>query len=300
MSSPALSQWSWLDPALRPASGGDATIPEREASPPNEPTGTDSPPTFNVEIIKLLPGVLHCEIVGGIDGAPRVAQIYTLPERLPCPWPPMGPFAPVRLEDLQMVEVPLDVNLDSKEIPAPDEGVKVVRLRAFEAQTKSFGAKPLSTMTNIATGVPVPSQDANQEQQKRVEECDSENDRDVLDVAALEATVSVPSGKRSGGRKRSINQVGGARDVPEGRTKIKRTYLSDGAATYCTLCGDLLETETDRRNHSSLCGTGRKHISCDLCGAPISRKDAVKRHQGYQICKDARAYYAQYGQYIRS
>lgn len=230
MSSSALSQWSWLDPALRPASGGDATIPEREASPPNEPTGTDSPtaPTFNIESIKLLPGVLHCEIVGGIDGAPRVAQIYTLPERLPCPWPPMGPFAPVRLEDLQMVEVPLDVNLNAKEVSATDEGMKVVKWRAFEPQTKWFGTKPLSTSTNIATDVPVPVQDADQEQQKRVEEGDAKNERDVVDVATLEATVSAPSGKRSGGRKRSIKQVDGAGDVSEGRTKIKRTYVYDG------------------------------------------------------------------------
>ncbi|KAL4258986.1 hypothetical protein AB1N83_011059 [Pleurotus pulmonarius] len=300
MSSSTLSQWAWLDPALRPASDEEAPPCGRESSSPTDLTTTDRPAavTLAPDDVKLLSGALHCEIVDGVDGGPRVAQIYTLPDPLPCPWPPMGPFSPVRLEDLRMTEVPLALILDLKQV---SEGVKVLKWRAFEPQTPSFGATPLSTTTNINAGIPAISQDAKREQ--HAQERKQEKAGDVVDTVdiASDATISTPSKTHKGGRKRAIEGVYGAEELPEGRAKaLKRTYVHDLGSTYCTTCGEYLATDTDRRNHPALCGTGQTHISCNLCGAPMSRRDAVKRHQRFAVCRDARAYYKQHGRYIHS
>lgn len=300
MSSTTLSLWSWLDPALRPASDEEATTSGREPPSPPESTTADSraAASLAIEDIKLLSGALHCEIIDGVNGGPRVAQIYTLPDPLPCPWPPMGPFSPVGLEDLQMIQVPLALILDLQKV---SDGVNVLKWRAFEPQTKLFGSKPLSTTANIDAGAPGLSQDAKQEQ--RIEEGNWENEDGIVDTVDIttDAAMSAPPKKSKGGRKRSIKEVDGAEELLKGSTKaLKRTYIHDVGSTYCTTCGDLLKTDTDRRNHPSLCGTGQKHVSCDLCGAPMSRQDAVKRHQRYPICRDARAYYTQHGRYIHS
>ncbi len=226
MSASILSQWSWLDPALRPATSG------MESSSPTELTTADSPAavTLAPDDVKLLSGALHCEIVEGADGGPRVAQIYTLPDPLPCPWPPMGPFSPVRLEDLRMTEVPLTLILDLKQV---SEGVKVLKWPAFEPQTTPSAVKPLSTTTNIEAGIPAISQDAKQ----RIKECVQEKDEDVVDTVdiALDATTSAPSKTRKGGRKRAIEGVEGPEELPEGRTKaLKRTYIHELVGTLRT------------------------------------------------------------------
>lgn len=234
MSSSMLYQWSWLDPTLRPASDEDTTTFGREASPPKEPSVADRPAaaTLTIEDIEVLSGVLHCEIVDSVSGGRRVAQVYTLPDPLPCPWPPMGPFSTVRLEDLQMREVPLDVILDLKKV---SDGVEVLKWRAFEPQTKSFGAKPLSTTTNTDAGIPVLSQDAKQEQRLREGKQGDEDDVvDAVDIAT-NGTISAPSKNRTGGQKRAIEEVDGAAELPERRTKTaKRKYIHDVVGTLRT------------------------------------------------------------------
>ncbi|KDQ22544.1 hypothetical protein PLEOSDRAFT_171897 [Pleurotus ostreatus PC15] len=163
-----------------------------------------------------------------VGSRPRVAQISTLPDPLPCPWPPMGPFSPVGLQDLQMIQVPLDLILALQKV---SDGVKVLKWRAFEPQTKLFGSKPLSTTANIDAGAPALTQDAKQEQ--RTEEGNQENEEDVLGTVDIttDATMSAPPKKSKGRRKRSIKEVDGAEELLKGSTKaLKRTYTRCGGA----------------------------------------------------------------------
>ncbi|KAJ8688864.1 hypothetical protein PTI98_012941 [Pleurotus ostreatus] len=230
------SQMSWLDPAL--LSDEDATpasTPQREVSPPisNERKNPDAPAVLarlNIDDIKRLPDVLFCDIVrGGPGGNQQVARIYMLPERLPCPWPPRGPFAPVTREDLQFVELPVDcdgavgvadalervgVDADASESDSDDTAnvATEFKWRAFEPQTRSFGAEPLYSTTDLSDAIVLAiGQDAQQGEQSGEE---YEGDGDIA------AAIPVQAAPRESKRKRSRQDAG-----TDGKAKrIKRTY----------------------------------------------------------------------------
>lgn len=239
----AYSQMSWLDPALfSDEDTTPASTPQREVSPPisNEQKSPDAPAVLarlTIDDIKRLPDVLFCDIVrGGPGGNHQVARIYMLPEHLPCPWPPKGPFAPVTREDLQFVELPVgcddvvDIATDALErvdsyaatsASDSDDTANVAtefKWRAFEPQTRSFGAKPFYTTTNVAVAlVPSVSQDAKQNEQEGAEQSGEEHEGDG-DVATA---IPVQSSPKESKRKRSSRDVGTG-----GKAKrLKRTYV---------------------------------------------------------------------------
>ncbi|KAF9488245.1 hypothetical protein BDN71DRAFT_1436267 [Pleurotus eryngii] len=290
----ACSQMSWLDPALfSDEDASPASTPQREASPPisaNEPKNLAAPAVLaqlTIDDIKRLPDVLFCDIVRvGPSSNNQVARIYMLPEHLPCPWPPKGPFAPVTHEDLQVVDLPIDcdhlvdVAADSFErvdvyavasASESDDAVGVAtefKWRAFEPQTRPFGAKPLCTTVDVAVAAQ-----------------SGEEDKGNGGVAAAIPVLSTPKATK---RKRSSRDVG-----TDGEAKrLKRTYIKGrdekGEYTECTTCGERLRTKEERR-HSGRCG-GRLS-KCERCGERISRGDnyMIRRHQRSQQCQYAYA-----------